>query len=939
MYRGFLIPVLACALALTLGEARAAVDRDQSQRYYEDALEFFRSEAYSETAIQLRNALQQDANNLPARIMLGNVLLRQNQPRAAIKELEKAQAMGGDENLILIPLASAYMEIAEPEHVITGFVAQGHKPEVDGELQLMQAEAYLQLGDKKRSEELYLSAGTLLPVDPRPIIGRAQIQLSKGKTDRARALVGDAVRLAPQSFTAWMFKAIFHRDHHEYDDAIAAFEKVLAIDPTSGRALTARAAMWMDVGQVERAKKDLAQVGNLESDTLETIYLRTLIMFREGKAEEARELLRESAGEIREIKEDYRAKMHNTKLMLGVVAFFEQNYAESITHLKAFLARFPNHLGAKRYLASAYLSTGDFKEVIRLYKPSARSDPPRDPMALSVLAEAYRAMGDFATAEEYFAAALKLAPNVAGIGVRLATSRLDSGRAEAAREELERLTARFPDMLDAWMQLVRVYTKTGETERAVKAVEAMLERFGDNPQVHNLAGATYLAAGRMALAQNHLRLAAQLDSEMLLPRLNLARLAVLQNEKATAEAQYRSTLERFPQSTEANLELAALLSRQGDIEEALQRVNDTLRYEPMLFRAHELKLNLIERQTNDVERIRNAVYDLVKNYPDEARADLVAGKIYRRIGDQADARVHFRRAVEKAQFETEILYAVANQQYGITDFNGALWSLTKAEQGSPGNMQVGVLKAAVLIELKELDQAADGIAKLFEKHGNKPEIHTVNGDLLMAREQPAAAAAEYRAAHEQARSFATARTYFRALVSAGDIPTAARFIESWIEENPRHLGSRHLYGQMLMREQDWSKAQSVYEELQAAGVEDVVLLNNLATCYRHLGDPRALPTAQAAYDMAPNDPRVADTYGWILTQEGRVEEGLALLREAFARASTSPQIRYHIGLALAQLGRADEAREEIEAALDANERFSAREEARSLLERLRESFR
>ena len=118
-----------------------------------------------------------------------------------------------------------------------------------------------------------------------------------------------------------------------------------------------------------------------------------------------------------------------------------------------------------------------------------------------------------------------------------------------------------------------------------------------------------------------------------------------------------------------------------------------------------------------------------------------------------------------------------------------------------------------------------------------------------------------------------------------------------------------------------------------------MLLNNLAVCYQHLGDPRALPTAEVAYNVAPEDASVVDSYGWILTEHGRLEEGLALLRDAYARASTSPAIRYHIGLALARLGRNVEAQEEVEAALAASESFSARDEAVSLLARIRNALK
>lgn len=118
-----------------------------------------------------------------------------------------------------------------------------------------------------------------------------------------------------------------------------------------------------------------------------------------------------------------------------------------------------------------------------------------------------------------------------------------------------------------------------------------------------------------------------------------------------------------------------------------------------------------------------------------------------------------------------------------------------------------------------------------------------------------------------------------------------------------------------------------------------MLLNNLAVCYQHLGDPRALPTAEVAYSIAPEEPSVVDSYGWILTEHGHLEEGLALLRDAYARASTSPAIRYHIGLALARLGRNAEAQEEVAAALAASDAFSARDDAVSLLDRIRDALK
>ena len=109
----------------------------------------------------------------------------------------------------------------------------------------------------------------------------------------------------------------------------------------------------------------------------------------------------------------------------------------------------------------------------------------------------------------------------------------------------------------------------------------------------------------------------------------------------------------------------------------------------------------------------------------------------------------------------------------------------------------------------------------------------------------------------------------------------------------------------------------MYEELAAIRKNDPIVLNNLANLYFEIGDSRAQETAEAAYRLAPKQPQTLDTLGWILVRTGEVERGLELLRDAHARASRRPQVRYHLAVALSRQGKSVEAKEHLEAILAA----------------------
>ena len=86
-------------------------------------------------------------------------------------------------------------------------------------------------------------------------------------------------------------------------------------------------------------------------------------------------------------------------------------------------------------------------------------------------------------------------------------------------------------------------------------------------------------------------------------------------------------------------------------------------------------------------------------------------------------------------------------------------------------------------------------------------------------------------------------------------------------------------------------------------------------CHGPQGVPDGLPGRARkgrAHRLAPKDPAIQDTLGWILVEQGQVDKGLRQLRDARLRDPQNPEIRVHLAAALAKSGRRDEAKREVE---------------------------
>ncbi len=111
---------------------------------YVKALVSFNQQEFKESYIYLKNALQKTPEHLPSKLLIGRIFLIDGYPDAAITEFEEVIVAGADINLVILPLANAYLIKREFQKIIDLNIPQTSNRATQLDIYLLKANAYIQ---------------------------------------------------------------------------------------------------------------------------------------------------------------------------------------------------------------------------------------------------------------------------------------------------------------------------------------------------------------------------------------------------------------------------------------------------------------------------------------------------------------------------------------------------------------------------------------------------------------------------------------------------------------------------------------------------------------------------------------------------------------------------------------------------------------------------
>jgi len=880
---------------------------------------------YGAAVVDLKNALQKKPDFDRAHLLLADAALWIGDARGAEQELGRIKGP-------VDPVRRAGVEIRLA-------LAQGKADEAlqrltanpqllpPGTQELQHGYALMRLGRFPEAQQAFEAAAA---ADGRLIEARAAaLQARFAQGDRAGAQAGLAAltQAQPESAEAWLTYGLTLAGNADFKPTIDALDRARKLAarqlpvPRQVSMLIALAEAQLQSGDIKGAADTSAGLSRIAPDTPVAIYIASRISMANNDYTGA-------VAKLRKLKQTAPGFLE-ARMLLGMALLAEGNAQQASIELNDVLVQNPAHAGARQLLAQVRLQLDNPDGALRMLGPALANQP--GDTQVNALIEAARSKLGAQQSVTLLEEMLEQDPQNRGLASQLASAYLQAGEADKAVALLRKGGENADDVRRAAALLSGIVASEG-TVAARREIESMLAANPRSPYLANLAAALYARSGDYDAARRALNdaQARGVDPSTLL--LTLGQLEWTAGDRKAAGAAIARLLEMQPDNAAAHMAAGEIAMVEGEVDSARTHFEAVRVARPNSIDAR-LRLAQLALRSGALKKADELLAEAIALAPKRPEVRNAAGLLNLNSGRTDQAIAHFRAATELEPKSAVSWFNLARAQHALGQKLAERISLSRAAEIQPDWLPAQSALAFSEIEAGDPAAALTRAAAYRAAHPRDVAALAFEGDIALAARRFPAALDAYRAAYNLKAGAPLAEKFYRASV-AGGVGDATELLARWLKANPGDEAARAMLAEAALRSGERERAINEYRAMLRARPNDVVALNNLAWLYHQAGDARAVDLARQAVQLAPQSAGVLDTLGWILVEDGKVEEGLGYLTRAASGPNADPEIRYHLAAALARSKRPVEARQMLEELLNSPAKFPSRAEAAGLLSQL-----
>ncbi len=682
-----------------------------------------------------------------------------------------------------------------------------------------------------------------------------------------------------------------------YEGSVQATNRVLEIDAEHIDALQIRAKALVGAHRLEDALTDARRLVEYQPEDLESrVVLATVLMELDELDESEREHVR--VKELGEKSDDPATAARSCIALPLFVMDARDDVARAEQLYEACIEKYPTNT----FLIGHVMGFLD-----RIEKPERST--------------------------ELIESAVELAPENLSLRSTLAERLASLGAVDEAEQVLIEATETFGSAT-AWNMLANFYKGQRELEKALEAIDQVIELTGGGEQI-NFGKADLLVD--LARYDEAEQIVSTL-SEPTYAALIEGRLRLVRGDPRGALEAFDRGIRHWPNNPGARY-LAGLAARElGDYERAISELRESVRADPKATDASYVLANLYYDR-GDFENAATLAVTAARQSSGVPNAGIfiVAARAFSELGRYDEARAAIEALRKIPGYEAAAVVELAALEGRSENPAAAVKRIKDSglDLSQPEHEDALRTLTDQLVKLRRLDEALQHVEAAITKRPDDSTLHSLRGNLL-ARSQRTA---EARTAYERARDLeplnAEALGGLATLEAhSGNLQGAVELFDRAAGLDSRSATYRYAASQLTLAQGKIELAEARLREIVRDFPREAGPRNDLAWILAQQGRELdyALELAGEAARHQPT-PEMLDTLGFVQLKSGDPSSAVTSFEESLRLSADAPSTRYHLATALQRLGQDERAREMLRLAL-AGENFPEAEEARRQLSRL-----
>jgi tetratricopeptide (TPR) repeat protein len=708
----------------------------------------------------LEQAVLHHPKSFEARIELGNWLFATGNVNASVPHLRAAVRLSPGVATAWLALGDALMESGAPPEALDAYREAERREPNDAIIQRQLGYALFRSGLSSEALVYLTSASMALNKDEGLFLAMGHCHRVLGNHSNALAAYRKVLEMNPESSNAHLFLGMVWDQTNRDDAAQAAFGKAIALDPKNVNAHIHLGIHFQRVQNPAEARKSFEAALDIEPKNAWAMARLGLLFYSIGEYQKAALYLRQA------IQLD--PSNPALEVALGEVHGLTGDHPQAEVHFRKALKLDPKQLDAGVKLGDALLAQ-DKTELAQLQLLHVSAIHPKSAWALIRLGDAERALKKDEAAQGRYRAALHIDPDSSWAKRQLAFVLADVEKYDEAEVLLRSMETSEEDAT-AQMVLGHIEKHRGRLENALAHYRRAQKLNPNDGLAHLFIGEVTLKLGDPRTAEGHFDEALRLDSTLLAAW-------VLKGDAL------RNIATGLPKADATERLMLQSAARRAYEEGA------TLAPENPWPRR---QLGLVVFEAGELEKAKTLLEGVLPNDPLDGEVLLTLGRIHQTSNHCGDAYPYFEKAMLRLPRDARPPAYAAACYRTEQRFEDAIGRINHAQSLAPNADWISQLRAYILYDLKKPGEATTEILRSSRLNPDAADTWQFLGRLAERDGQYAEAVSNYsRAMYLEPDKAETERALASAFFHRGhpgDLDRAVHFIT-----NALHVLSEEVY--------------------------------------------------------------------------------------------------------------------------------------------------